>query len=432
MFKVIVTATNFAGQSYTLDNIDVFANPVMGNYTITGGKTASYFMNIPPGVRYVKGSGNLTFNGGFQAGQYRVFSSYTKGADVIFGITPFIVPDIWFDGVSTTATETVSNATITTLNSTTMNATTGNVTTANITTDVVTNGSVSGTWDVAGTSKADTIAPHTGGGAITIASASVKSGYWANVLGANVASAGTITPTGQVFHITGALAIATINLPYAGFNGEIYTIPDGAFTWGMSGNIAVTGIAIVNQCITWTYDSNIGKWYPSYIQSTTQGMNLVSTLNPVNQSSYLCSWTLSPGTRYKLYLNLIQNTTAGALYIQFNGDTGSNYRYNISGNNDGSAYSSNNGAGQTAIFPSESLILAIPTSSMLCEINFVTFYGTNTSVSVEGIYKLTEAGPSLAGFTFWGDYTGGSPLSSITIGTNAGTFSGYATLYILN
>jgi hypothetical protein len=162
------------------------------------------------------------------------------------------------------------------------------------------------------------------------------------------------------------------------------------------------------------------------------GMTAISTLNPVTQSSYLCSWTLVPGIRYKLIMNLIQNTTVGDFEIQFNGDTGSNYRCNLSGNNGGAAYSSNNGAGQTAIFPSEYLILAIPTSSMLCEINFVTFYGTNTSVSVEGIYKMTEAGPSPAGFTFWGDYTGGSPLSSITIGTNAGTFSGYASLYTLN
>jgi len=241
-FKYVATATTFAGQSYTLDNIDVFANPVMGNYTITGGKTTAFFMSIPSGVRYVKGSGNLTFNGGFQAGQYRVFSSYTKGVDVIFGITPLVIWDIWYDGVSTTGT-----GTVTTINATTINSTTENVTNDN----------------VSGTTSTNTIAPYTGGGAVTIAGTPIRGGYVYDSLGANVASAGTITPTGSEFHITGALAISTINLPYAGFNGKITVIPDGLFTWTAGGNIALAGQAIVSQNIIFEYDSNIGKWYPS-------------------------------------------------------------------------------------------------------------------------------------------------------------------------
>jgi hypothetical protein len=247
-FKYVATATTFAGQSYTLDNIDVFANPVMGNYTITGGKTTAFFMSIPSGVRYVKGSGNLTFNGGFQAGQYRVFSSYTKGVDVIFGITPLVIWDIWYDGVSTTGTLNVSSTgTVTTINATTINSTTENVTNDN----------------VSGTTSTNTISPYTGGGAVTIAGTPIRGGYVYDSLGANVASAGTITPTGSEFHITGALAISTINLPYAGFNGKITVIPDGLFTWTAGGNIALAGQAIVSQNIIFEYDSNIGKWYPS-------------------------------------------------------------------------------------------------------------------------------------------------------------------------
>jgi len=282
-FKYVATATNFSGQSYTLDNIDVFANPVMGNYTITGGKTASYFMNIPSGVRYVKGTGNLTFNGGFQAGQYRVFSSYTKGVDVIFGITPLVIWDIWYDGVSTTGTLNVSSTgTVTTINATTINSTTENVTNDN----------------VSGTTSVNTIAPYTGGGAIAIAGANVKLGYWENILGTAVSSAATITPTGQEFHVTGVAAISTINLPYAGFNGELYIIPDGAWTWTTGGNIANSGTAIVNQAMVWTYDATAAKWYPTTVNSGNLPMTGEQSATYAGTSVSLSQMNVTAGDRF--------------------------------------------------------------------------------------------------------------------------------------
>lgn len=80
--------------------------------------------------------------------------------------------------------------------------------------------------------------------------------------GAAVASAATITPTGRVFHVTGTTQINTINEP-AGFDQPSITIiPDGAFTTGTSGNIALASTAVVNKALTMTYDGT--KWYPSY------------------------------------------------------------------------------------------------------------------------------------------------------------------------
>ena len=89
-------------------------------------------------------------------------------------------------------------------------------------------------------------------------------GYSADMRGANVASATTITPTGEIFHVTGTTAIATINVPYSAFNGSITIIPDGIFTWTTAGNIALAGTAVVGKALIMTYDATTSKWYPSY------------------------------------------------------------------------------------------------------------------------------------------------------------------------
>lgn len=90
-------------------------------------------------------------------------------------------------------------------------------------------------------------------------------GYPIDVRGANVASATTITPSGALFHVTGTTAIATINIPFTGYNGSIKIIPDGIFTWTTAGNIALAGTAVVSKALIMTYDATTSKWYPSYI-----------------------------------------------------------------------------------------------------------------------------------------------------------------------
>lgn len=80
--------------------------------------------------------------------------------------------------------------------------------------------------------------------------------------GAQVTAATTITPTGTVFHVTGATTIQTISIPYTGFIGSITIIPDSALTLGTTGNIGLGSSGITGKALIMTYDGT--KWYPSY------------------------------------------------------------------------------------------------------------------------------------------------------------------------
>ena len=80
-------------------------------------------------------------------------------------------------------------------------------------------------------------------------------------------AAGKITPSGPLFHITGALAITGFNIP-VGFDptggGGFCVMPDGAFTTTTANNIAIASTGVVSKVLCWTYDGNTAKFYPSY------------------------------------------------------------------------------------------------------------------------------------------------------------------------
>lgn len=80
-------------------------------------------------------------------------------------------------------------------------------------------------------------------------------------------AAGLITPSGPLFHITGALAITGFNIP-VGFDpkggGTLCAIPDGAFTTTTANNIAIASTAVVSKVLCWAYDANTAKFYPYY------------------------------------------------------------------------------------------------------------------------------------------------------------------------
>lgn len=88
--------------------------------------------------------------------------------------------------------------------------------------------------------------------------------YINKLKGTSVASDTTITPTGEVFHVTGTTAIATINVPTGLITGSITIIPDGIFTTTTAGNIALATTAVVGKALIMTYDTTTNKWYPSY------------------------------------------------------------------------------------------------------------------------------------------------------------------------
>lgn len=80
-------------------------------------------------------------------------------------------------------------------------------------------------------------------------------------------AAGLITPSGPLFHVTGALAITGFTIP-VGFplksGAGFCVIPDGTFTTTTATNIALASTAVVNKTLCWTYDTANAKFTPSY------------------------------------------------------------------------------------------------------------------------------------------------------------------------
>lgn len=83
-----------------------------------------------------------------------------------------------------------------------------------------------------------------------------------------VASAATIAApaTGNVFHVTGTVQIATITPPFGGRSGCIAMVFDNATPGATltSGNIALATTVVQNKLLTMCFDPTTTKWYPSY------------------------------------------------------------------------------------------------------------------------------------------------------------------------
>lgn len=77
--------------------------------------------------------------------------------------------------------------------------------------------------------------------------------------------AGATLPSGPMFHVTGTNAITAWTLPVAFHGGCIRVIADGAFTWTTASNIALASLEAMTAggLITFCYDNNAVKWYPS-------------------------------------------------------------------------------------------------------------------------------------------------------------------------
>lgn len=77
--------------------------------------------------------------------------------------------------------------------------------------------------------------------------------------------AGTTTPSGPLFHITGTNAITAWGIP-VGFNataaggGQFCVIPDAAFTTTATNNIATAVTAVANLEMCWTWDATNSKF----------------------------------------------------------------------------------------------------------------------------------------------------------------------------
>lgn len=85
------------------------------------------------------------------------------------------------------------------------------------------------------------------------------------VTAAVASAAGAIVPSGPLFHVTGTSAITGFTIPVGFAGGSFTIIPDAIFTWTNAGNIGLAGTAVVGKALTFTWDSNAGKFYPNYI-----------------------------------------------------------------------------------------------------------------------------------------------------------------------
>lgn len=86
--------------------------------------------------------------------------------------------------------------------------------------------------------------------------------------------AGATNPSGPLFHVTGALAITawgsstSAGLGAGGgsatqpYGAPFCTIPDAAFTWTATNNIAIAGTAVINLEICWVFDGTNKKYVP--------------------------------------------------------------------------------------------------------------------------------------------------------------------------
>lgn len=83
-------------------------------------------------------------------------------------------------------------------------------------------------------------------------------------LGAVVASsAGVMTPSGTIYHVSGTAAVTGIAVP-AGFapGMTLSLIPDAAFTTTTATNVSLASTAVANKTLVMTWDGV--KWNPSY------------------------------------------------------------------------------------------------------------------------------------------------------------------------
>lgn len=84
-----------------------------------------------------------------------------------------------------------------------------------------------------------------------------------DVIGADLASAASISPTNPIHRVTGVAAIATINRN-ASYTGLLTLIPTAAWTLTTGGNIATASTAVIGKAMTLTYNTTTNLWYPSY------------------------------------------------------------------------------------------------------------------------------------------------------------------------
>lgn len=137
--------------------------------------------------------------------------------------------------------------------------------------------------------------------------------------------------------------------------------------------------------------------------------------------------SLVAGIRYKLILNLLQNTALSTTKILFNADAGANYAWAFNGSTFNTQFSAGLDSGANYIGSGT----VDSSTSFLLEAIFQTNPSLNSSVTLTGTQAYLQSGnhrtASLSGF-----YSGTASVTSITIAPSAGTITGSYALYQMN
>jgi hypothetical protein len=169
----------------------------------------------------------------------------------------------------------------------------------------------------------------------------------------------------------------------------------------------------------------------AYVDTGLGTKKLILTAQNTPSAAATSSITgLSPNKRYKLIINILQNTSNGVPYIQFNTDTGNNYKWVVLASI--SAANANSGGSATDrinIHNNYSDYLLKSGGYYQGEFYIDTQSGDNTIVLVNGQANSMSSSSVIMINDIIGYYDGASNLSSILIGTSAGTITGTITLY---
>jgi DNA-binding beta-propeller fold protein YncE len=65
--------------------------------------------------------------------------------------------------------------------------------------------------------------------------------------------------------VDGTAAVTGFTIPVGFAGGSFTIIPDGNFTWTTAGNIGLAGTAVTGRALTFLYDTNAAKFWPSYV-----------------------------------------------------------------------------------------------------------------------------------------------------------------------
>lgn len=146
-------------------------------------------------------------------------------------------------------------------------------------------------------------------------------------------------------------------------------------------------------------------------------------------SSTLTFQNLTSNRRYRMSWSYTKNT-AGYLYLRFNGDAASNYRWAVYGNNsNGNAPS--HGSDNTA---EECILNGGGTSSIgdtkhsEGEVNFAFEPVSTSTITLHGRHTFVDGNPFIHNNMFGCTYIRGSTPTQISMNTSAGTITGYTYL----